>query len=1038
MQPKKIGFIQTFIEHKVASNLLMLAMIVLGLWGYARMNNQFFPNFSTQTILVVAPWTSARPENVETSLVQPIEKAIHNVKGLKEINATAFQGAAHIQLKFNDNADLNEAMNDVKDQIALVSNLPKNADKIEVQKIDSQAFQPIASIIVSGPNYESLRRYAKELEDQLLIKGISKIGLEGINERIVAVEVSSETLRHHRLNLTTLANQISLQNNEGNAGNAGLESNTHEIGSQALNKTIAQLSTLPIITHQKNFLALGDIASIKNTYPENAIRIEHNNQPAINMILYRSGDMDTLKAASIMQSWLKEAKNNAPEGTTIESYNEVWKLLKGRLDILVENGLQGLALVLLFLFIFLDHRAAFWVSTGIPVALAGSMLIFYLVGGSINMISLFAFIMTLGIIVDDNIVVSEEILSQHQHGKPIKQAITEGTYAMLTPVVASSLTTIFAFIPLLIVRGAMGEILADIPKVVIAVLLASLVECFLILPAHLKHAFQKKQKQKNNSFRTRFDTAFERFKDQRFKPFLSTALTHYPSTILITVAGFTLTLALLISGRVNFTFFPEPEGTTLWYNATFIQGTPDAEKTNILKQSEQALYAAVKKIQHNTNSTDIIQNVVRFKGESPNKGSNPLYAAIIAEISAPDERHANNQAILDAWRTALKPSGFINNLQLSEPKAGPPGSAINIALSGPDDLHALKKAATTLKQALKQFSGVSNIEDNLQPGPPQWLFSLKPTALALGISTADINTQLRTALTGLTTNTFYEEEGKVTIQVRLPKSERNTLSFLKTFPIETQSGFIPLENITTWRNDRGFQSIQHQGLQRTVTITADVDTTRINTNKVLAELQQKTLPELKKNMGVRANIKGKAEDEQNTIRDMKYGLLMGLILIFITLAWISESYVWPWLLMLILPFGLAGAIVGHWIMGYDITILSLFGLFGLSGIMLNDSIVLLMTFKRLVEQYKNHKEAILHAACQRLRAVLLTSLTTIFGLMPLLFEHSVQARFLIPMAISITFGLVFSTVLILIFVPAIIAAYDDLKNRASKAISQSV
>jgi multidrug efflux pump subunit AcrB len=711
-------------------------------------------------------------------------------------------------------------------------------------------------------------------------------------------------------------------------------------------------------------------------------------------------------------------------------YDASWELIRDRIMLLVNNGLGGLLMVVAILYLFLSGRVAFWVAWGIPVSFAATLFILLLAGGSINMISMLALIMALGIIVDDAIVVGEDAQAHYQMGEPPLLAAEGGARRMLAPVMASSLTTIAAFLPLMLVGGRIGNILGTIPLVIIAVILASLVESFLVLPGHLRHAFVHSHKVQPRSLRARLDGAFDALRERVFRPLAHFAIRERFATISSALALLILAIGLIAGGRLSFTFFPTPEPQIIYANATFAAGTPRARVDQFLEHLEAQLWATEQALDQG----QLINLAVAFHGSKAGPGGGGAadqFGALQVELVAPDHRSVRNPQLINAWRARLELPAGLEQLTITSRRVGPPGRDLTVRLSGADAA-TLKTAALDLSATLSGIPGVLEVEDDMAYGREQLIYALTPAGEALGLTVADLGRQLRTAYDGRLVQIFQDGSDEVEVRVRLPRAESDQLASLYRFNVRTPDGqSAPLTAVAQWRSRQGFEVLRHAEGKLAVEVTADVDTQRANTDRILAALEEGSLPELEQTYGIHYSFEGRSADQRDTLADMRKGGLLGLTLIYIILAWVFASYGWPLVVMAAIPFGISGAFFGHWIMGIDLTILSLFGMFGLSGIVVNDSIILVSFYQRLRAEGLAVHEALVEASCQRLRAVLLTSLTTIAGLTPLLFERSYQAQFLIPMAVSIAFGLAFATLLVLLVIPALLSLHESAQQRLS-------
>lgn len=1017
------NLIGTFAQHKVAANLLMVIMIMGGIWALSKLNTQFLPNFAVDIITVTVVWTGAATEDVETSITSPIEQELRTLDYVHKMNSTSTNGVSVIVLEYEEGTDMGQALDQVKEKVALLRNLPTNAEKPEISRIAH--YEQIARLLITGPSdtYE-LRHLARRMERELLARGISKIEIQGLPDEEIAIQVSTRKLEELGLTLPQIGQKITHFSRDIPAGSIGRNDVARQLRSIEQRRDELAFAQLPLIAEQSGrYLKLDDVATIIRRPQNNQVHISYQGKPAVELILQRAEQDDALKAAKILHTWVEEARPKLTPGIELHVYVQAWEMIEQRISLLLKNGLGGLILVVAILFVFLNGRVAFWVALGIPISLMGMLAVLYMVGGSINMVSLFAIIMALGIVVDDAIIVGEDGYAHFQIGEQPLLAAEGGAQRMLAPVTASSLTTISAFLPLMLIGGIMGNILFDIPTVMICVLVASLIECFLVLPGHLRQSFYKLHHDKPNRLRQRLEKGFNHLRDSYFRPLVTVIITFRWSVLATMFAAMIFAIGLIAGGKINFTFFPSPDGMVMMANANFVAGTSPERVNVFLEHLEQTLYETDKELGGN------IVNMAALHHGSATAAMGTArigeqFGSLIIELVSPDSRMVRNKAFIRAWQAKIQEPPGLESVIIMEPQAGPPGRDIDIRLNG-NDVDNVKAAALELKNVLKTFPGVIGIEDDMPFGREQWVYSLTPTGMALGLTVESVGRQLRAAFDGHLTQIFQDDDDEVEVRVMLPDNERYSLASLENVMLQLPNGArVPFSSAVQVTTRRGFEAIRHaEGLLATQ-VSADVDKAVNNSNNILDNLRKNFLPDLRTRYGVEYSFEGRAADQADTLNDMKRGLVLALALMYIILAWQFASYGWPLVVMSVIPFGLVGAIFGHWIMGLDLTILSLFGFFGLSGIVVNDSIVLVTFYRQLREDGMLIQQALVEASCQRLRAVLLTSLTTIFGLTPLLFETSLQAQFLIPMATSIAFGLMFSTVLVLLAVPALLAIYE--------------
>lgn len=1022
------NLIGIFAQHKVAANLLMIIMIMAGVWALTKLNTQFLPNFALDIISVRVIWTGASAEDVENSITTPIEQELRTLDGLKEMSSTSAKGVASITLEYNEGTDMGVALDQVKEKISLLRNLPQESEEPEVSRIIR--YEPIARLLITGPDDPNeLRQLARKFERELLADGIAKVEVNGLPDEEIAIQVSSAKLEELGLTLEQISRQISSFSQDIPAGSVGENDIARQLRSIEQRRDELGFAQLPVIADKNGRLVrLEDIATIERRPREGEILISYLGKPAIELALQRTETADALDSAQILQQWMEKTQPTLPSNVTLHVYDQAWELIDERINLLLTNGLGGLILVVAVLFIFLNGRVAFWVAAGIPISLMGMLAVLYILGGSINMVSLFAMIMALGVIVDDAIVVGEDGFAHFQTGENPLTAAEGGAQRMIAPVTAASLTTISAFLPLMMIGDTMGNILFDIPLVMICVLLASLIECFFVLPGHLRHSFHKLHGQKNSRFRQKLEDGFNHFRDVYFRPILIVVIELRWIVVATILASFFLAVGLLVGGRVNFTFFPSPDGTIIISNVTFVAGTPTERVDTFLHHVEQKLYETEKEVKQSVVKMAYVKLGIATSASQEGVGgqTGDQFGSLLVEVTSPDSRSIRNKDFIKLWQEKVQNAPGLETFTIVEQKGGPPGTDIQIRFYG-DNLQNVKQAALEFANKLKTYSGVSAIEDDLPYGQEEWVFSLTPQAEAYGLTVASVSQQLRAGFDGYLAQIFQDGDDEVEVRVILPDNERYNLAKLQEFNIQLPTGgSIPFSSAVDVRTQRGFEALRHAEGLLAVQVSAEVDKATNNANKILADLEAEFLPELAKRYGLTYSLEGRAADQANTFADMLSGLVLGVMLMYLILSWQFASYGWPLVVMSVIPFGLVGAIFGHLVMGMDLTILSLFGFFGLSGIVVNDSIVLVTFYRHLREDGVPIRVALIEASCQRLRAVLLTSLTTIFGLTPLLFETSLQAQFLIPMATSISFGLMFSTFLVLIALPALLHLYEEV------------
>jgi len=1021
-----------FAHHKVAANLLMMIMILSGVFALNRLNIQFFPTFELDRISVRVIWSGASSEDIEKGITIPLEQSLRTVDSVKNMTSTSAQNVSSIQLEFNDGTDMILALDKVKQKVDEFRNLPKDAEKPQVETLIR--YEGIAKVLISGvSDLIELRTLANQFEQELIDLGIDKVAINGLPDEQVTIEIPIEQLQYLELTLDEVSQRINTFSQDMPAGTLGSEHNAKELRSLEQARSEMDFASIPIISNSTGFIRLGDVANIERKPDTEGVLRYKNGAAVAELALQRVEGGNALAAAKILQDWLAEKRATLPPNIKLEVFDASWEMIRDRIHLLVKNGGGGLILVVLILYLFLNARVAFWVALGIPVSFMATLAILYGLGGTINMISLFGLIMALGIIVDDAIVVGEDALSHYQSGEAPLLAAEGGAKRMFIPVVASSMTTIAAFLPLMMIGGIMGNILFDIPLIVICVIFASLVESFFVLPGHLRHAFSHIKRnepdtQQKWSMREAFDNAFDSFRHNTFRLVISWALNHRMIVVALVLSSLIATVGLLAGGRINFTFFPSPEAQIVYANVSFVSGTSREQTDAYLKHMEEKLNETNTELGGGLIDMAVSISGSSFSGGSSRKKGEQL-GAIFLQLTAPDQRTVRNPQFIKLWKSKLHDVAGLDNLTIVSRKTGPQGSDIAIRLNGANT-DQLKQAATELSQALRSIDGVYGVDDDMPYGKEQLIYTLRPAGEILGLTVTDIGQQLRTAFDGNLVQIYQDGADEVEVRVQLAKQERDQINTLQRINIRTPADeFVPLTSVVQWTVRQGFEVLRHAEGKLALEVSGEVNPDVNNVNRIIASLEEKILPELKQKYWIDYSFEGRAADQKETMIDMKWGGILGLTLIYIVLAWVFSSYGWPLVVMAIIPFGLVGALWGHWIQGIDLTLLSLFGFFGLSGIVVNDSIILVSFYKRLRDKGMLVKDALIEASIQRLRAVLLTSLTTIAGLLPLLFETSLQAQFLIPMAVSIAFGLAFATVLVLIIIPVFLSIHESIHFR---------
>ena len=1028
---RSAGLIAVFAGHPVACNLLMAIMILSGAWALTKLNTQFFPTFDIEFITITVKWTGASAEDVEAAITEPIERELLGLDTVRVMTSSSNRGHGEITLEYEEGSDMDVALDQVKERVASIRNLPGEADEPVIKRLIN--YEPVARLLVTGRDGQNLRPIVREIERELIERGIAKIEIIGLPAEELAIQVPSATLRELDMSLADIARRVADSSMDLPAGSIGRDETSKQLRTLDQKRDEAGFERLALRSGDDGrFLALGDVATVERRARKGEVRTHFEGRPSVSLLLSRAESSDSLVSARVLHEWLDGRRGGWPTGVEVVAYDESWELIRERTMLLLKNGVGGLVLVIAVLYLFLNARVAFWVAVGIPVSFMAALAVLFGLGGSVNMVSLFALIMAFGIIVDDAIVVGEDALTKRQVGGAPLVAARDGARRMLAPVLASSLTTVAAFMPLMLVSGIIGKILFDIPLVVICVIIASVIESFLILPGHLHHTFRRSEGTVPSAFRRWFDSRFERFRDRTFRRLVTAAVRRPWTTLSCALAAMLLTVGLLRGDRLAFNFFPTPEGQILFASVSFAAGTPPERVERFVDHLEHTLKETEAHFGEDLVDLAVVRLGQQERASSQQGSRGDQFATLRVQLVEPDGRETRNTEFIAAWRERIEPAPALESLSLTEVRGGPPGRDVEVSLTG-NDPAALKEAALELASVLVTVPGVSGIEDDMPYGQEQFIVRLTPQASAMGLTVSDVGEQLRAAYDGRVAQIFQHEGEEIEVRVVLPDRERNDIASLDNLAVALPGGGVmPLLTAVDIDTRRGFDILRHENGRLAVKVSADVDPAVTNTNAVVADLTSGPLPALAGRYDIDWSFKGRQEDQDETLADMAWGAGLALALIYLVLAFVFASYGWPLVVMAVIPFGLVGAVFGHWVIGINLTILSLFGFFGLSGIVVNDSIILVSFYKEMKRRGFPWRNSVVDAACFRLRAVLLTSLTTIGGLTPLLFETSVQAQFLIPMAVSIAFGLAFATFLVLLLVPALLTLHESVATRFEK------
>ena len=1005
-----------FARNHVAANLLMATLLIVGIYSLLeRIPLEVFPTVDPEQITVSITLRGATPEDAEQSVAILVEEAVQDLEGIDEIISTSTEGSAKVSIDIDSDYDPRELLADIKSRVDAINNLPAEAEKPVISLATRR--RGVISVAIAGPYSEKeIRIMAEQVRDDLLrLPGITQVELDSVRDYEISVEVSEERLRQYGISLKQVADTIAKSAQDISAGNIKSEGGDILIRSKGKAYDREQFDNIVVLTRPDGSkVQVRDIAKVVDGFEETELRSRFNGQRAAFVDVYRVGDQSAIDVADKVKAYIAKRQPGLPKGVEISVWRDFSQIVKKRLQTLVDNAIQGGILVVLLLTLFLRPYIAFWVFIGIPVSFMGAFVSMSYFGITMNIVSLFAFLLVLGIVVDDAIVTGENVYTHLRHSENALDAAINGTKEVAVPVTFGILTTIAAFLPLAFVEGARGQIFLQIPVVVVPILIFSLIESKFVLPAHLKNIKLRSEKKSNNrleQFQARFADGFEQAILKYYRPFLRVALNNKWSTLILFSGVLIIMVTFIVTGYTRFTFFPRVQSEVARAGLTMPAGTTFEVTDSYIKKISDAAFELKKKYWSEEDG-DLILNIQSSTGTS---GSNT--GRVIYEIVSPEDRKSSitSSQLVREWRKMIGVLPGVESLTFRA-EIGHRGTPIDIQFSG-DDLSKLSEIADKVKAQLHQYPNVFDIEDSYSYGKEELQIELKPEAHLLGFTRADVLNQIRHGFFGYQVQRIQRGRDDIRVMVRFPESERKSVFSLEDQRITNSEGqSVPLGQIVDLKPGQSPSSIIRIDRYRTVKVTADINKEKANMTLIREDLEGFVDGLIANHPEITYKFGGETEEQQESFRSIMIGLVIVLFVIYALLAIPFKSYAQPFIVMSVIPFGAIGALGGHWLMGMDLTMPSLLGLMALVGIVVNDSLVLVDYINKQKEKM-GLKDAVLTAGAARFRPVMLTSLTTFIGLMPLLFEQSTQAQFLIPMAVSLGFGILFATFITLLLVP---------------------
>ncbi len=1038
------GVLSYFARHATLANLLLLVMVVAGTYAASQIRAQFFPDVVIDGVSVTVNWDGAGPEDLDLAVVEALEPALQSVEGVENSSARSIEGRAVINLEFEPDWDMARAAEDVTTAVDGVGTLPDGIDDPVVRR--GAWRDRVTDVILHGPvSRDQLGQFADEFVQRLFREGVTRATIRGVVSPDIDINISQSTLMRYDITLAEIAQRIGDSIESDPAGETG--TGDARIRSGVAKRDVDSIADVVIrADNDGNSVLLRDVAEVVLVRGGQGRQYYVGDDPAISVRVDRADRGDAIDMQSTVETVAASYQNLLPEGVKVELIRTRAEAISQRLRLLIDNGLLGLALVVGLLFLFLSARTAFWVAVGIPAAMMAAIALMYLGGLTLNMVSLFGLIICLGIVVDDAIVVGEHAdFRARQLGESPTLAAVNAARRMSLPVVSATITTVIAFFGLTVIGGRFGSLIIDIPFTVIAVLLASLAECFFILPSHMRHALTSVDKRAWYDAPSRVvNRGFDVFRFRVFKPLMSVLMRARYPVIACCFALLAMSVALLIRGDVPWRFFNAPERASVSANLAMLPGATREDTLSMVRETQRAVEAVGARLEseHGTNPVlFVVAEVGGTTGRGLANEANKLpeqLGSVAIELIDPDDRPYSSAVFVSAVQEEVGSHPLLETLSFRRFRSGPGGDSLDVDLVGADS-RTLKSAAEALKTAVAEYPFVSAVEDNLAWDKVEWVLELTARGEALGFSTDAVGRELFQRLNGVVAAQFPVGPRTGEIRVQLAAEDARGDVIGSTLLRSPAGEYVALGDIVRVRNQYGFATVIRENGLRVLTVTGDVSEDDADAAAAFtATLRDELLPAIESEYGVRWRLGGLAEQEQSFLNDARTGLLLCLLGIYLTLCWIFASWSRPLVVMCVIPFGLTGALVGHWHWDVPLSMFSVVGLIGMTGIIINDSIILVST----IDEYQRNRDwrsAVIDAVVDRLRPVLLTTLTTVLGLTPLLFESSQQAQFLKPTVISLCYGLGFGMVLVICLVPAMVWVQQDVRqlNRSRRRAMRS-
>jgi multidrug efflux pump subunit AcrB len=1012
------GPLAWMVYNRITPNLLMFVLLAGGLLVSGQIKKEVFPDFELDRISIRVAYPGSSPEEVEQGIILAIEEAVRGIEGIKEMTSTAAEGSGSVRIELHTDADQQKSYQDVRQEVDRIRTFPEDAEDPQVS-LQTRRREVLSLLIYGNTTERALREAAEQVRDRLLQDpGITQIDFSGARDLEIHVDVPQERLRAYDLTLDRVAQIINTASTEIPGGT--IETGGGDILLRVTDRRdwAREFARIPIIsTAEGTVIYLEDIATVRETFEDSDRFATYNGQRSIGLKVFRVGNQTPIGVSRAVRDAMTQIEADLPNGIDWDINRDRSEIYEQRLNLLLKNAFIGLVLVLLLLGVFLEFKLAFWVTMGIPISFLGGLMFLPATGVSINIISMFAFIVALGIVVDDAIVAGENIYEYRKRGYDFTKAAVIGARTVMIPITFAILTNIVAFLPLYFVPGFMGKIWKAIPVVVITVFIISWVEALLILPCHLAHTRSDPTSRltaRLHAWQQRFSNGLARFIENRYRPVLEMCIRWRWMTVAVGLAILMFVTSYALSGRIGMILMPRVESDRAVVTAVLPAGSP-VEDARMIRDR---LISGMAEVASANGGSQLLQGIFALVNESS--------VEIVAYLQPPGVRPLDTGSVTNLWRDEVGPILGLESLRYESDRGGPGGgAALTVELSH-RNTDTLERASATLAERLAEFANVKDIDDGFTPGKQQLDFRITANGESLGLTSREIARQVRNAFSGNEALRQQRGRNEVTVRVRLPEDERNTEHSIENLMIRTPAGtFVPLFEVASVERGRAFTSINRRDARRTVTVSAGVEPIS-ETGQVQATLNSDILPALVRDFpGLTYGYEGRQARLKESTGGLKTGFILAMAAIYFLLAIPFRSYLQPLIVMLAIPFGIVGAVLGHLIMGYSLSLMSMMGMVALAGVVVNDSLVLVDYANRQRLEGHSAFASVSAASTRRFRPVILTTLTTFGGLTPMIFETSRQARFLIPMALSLGFGILFATLITLLLVPSLYLMLED-------------